>query len=105
MIGTQIVSVPSASIEGNDKNALGTLLAPLIAVFVALLLALNAVLYVLIFGPVRRIAQIADRLSVGDSNAPEFPASGDAEIASLGRSFNRLRISLDKALQLLENRT
>jgi protein-histidine pros-kinase len=48
------------------------------------------------------MAQIADRLSVGDTGAPEFPVAGGAELATLGRSFNRMRKSLDKALKLLE---
>ena len=49
-----------------------------------------------------RMAQIADRISVGDAGAPEFPERGGAEIRVLGRSFNRMRKSLDKALKLLE---
>jgi protein-histidine pros-kinase len=48
------------------------------------------------------MAQIADQLSVGDTTAGEFPARGGQEIAALGRSFNRMRTSLDKALKLLE---
>jgi len=105
VIGAQIISVPSASFEGSKNSAWRALVAPVIAVFVALLLALNGVLYILVVRPVRRMAQIADRLSVGDSTAPEFPTNDGAEIASLGRSFNRMRTSLDKALQLLESRT
>jgi protein-histidine pros-kinase len=59
-------------------------------------------LYFLIVRPVRRIAQIADQLSLGDLSAPAFPAGGAREISALARSFNRMRISLDKALKLLE---
>jgi protein-histidine pros-kinase len=66
-----------------------------------LLLVVNAVLYLLVVRPVRAMAQIAERLSVGDASAPEFPASGGAEIAALGRAFNRMRTSLDKAMKLL----
>jgi len=57
---------------------------------------------VLVVRPVRRMAQIADRISVGDGGAPEFPERGGTEIRTLGRSFNRMRKSLDKALKLLE---
>jgi hypothetical protein len=41
-------------------------------------------------------------LSVGDLAAEEFPPNGPSEIASLVRSFNRMRTSLDKAMRLLE---
>jgi HAMP domain-containing protein len=34
-------------------------------------------------------------------DAPEFPAKGGDEIAALGLSFNRLRISLRKAILAL----
>jgi protein-histidine pros-kinase len=102
VIGAQVVSVPIASAEASARNAFRAFLASLTTVFVALLVVVNVVLYVLVVHPVRRMAQIADRLSTGDTSAPQFPASGGAEIAALGRSFNRMRISLDKALKLLE---
>jgi HAMP domain-containing protein len=59
-------------------------------------------LYVLLVRPVRRIVRTADRLSVGDLAAEEFPPNGPSEIASLVRSFNRMRTSLDKAMRLLD---
>lgn len=103
VIGAQIVSVPIASAEASAGRAFRAFLASLTAVFVALLLVVNTVLYFVVVRPVRRMAQIADRVSVGDTTAPEFPARGSAEVAALGRSFNRMRISLDKAVKLLES--
>lgn len=103
VIGAQIVSVPSASAEASARSAFRAFLASLGAVFVALLVVVNAVLYLVVVRPLRRMAQIADRVSVGDSAAPQFPATGGAEIAALGSSFNRMRISLDKAVKLLES--
>ena len=102
VIGAQVVSVPIASAEARAGGAFRAFLVSLVAVFVTLLVVVNLVLYLLVVRPVRRMAQIADRLSVGDSSAPEFPAQGGEEIAALGRSFNRMRKSLDKALKLLE---
>jgi len=51
--------------------------------------------------PVRRIALVADQVSQGDMSAPEFPQGGATEIASVTRSFERMRKSLEKALRLL----
>jgi HAMP domain-containing protein len=101
VVGAQVVSVPAASAAARASGAFSAFLASLVAVFVALLAVVNLVLYLLVVRPVRRMAQIADRLSVGDASAPEFPASGGEEIAALGHSFNRMRTSLDKALKLL----
>jgi len=52
------------------------------------------VLYLLIVRPVRRMAELAERVSVGESGAPEFPERGGAEIATLARAFNRMRASI-----------
>jgi protein-histidine pros-kinase len=104
IIGAQVVSVPIASAQARAAQALRAFLGSLAAVFVALLLVVNLVLFYLVVQPVRRMAQIADRLSVGDTRAPEFPTGGGAEIDALGRAFNRMRTSLDKALKLLEAR-
>jgi protein-histidine pros-kinase len=102
VIGAQVVSVPVASAEANARRAYRAFLVSLTSVFAALLIVVNVVLYLLVVRPVRRMAQIADRLSMGDTAAPEFPASGGAEIAALGRAFKRMRISLNKAVKLLE---
>jgi HAMP domain-containing protein len=102
VIGAQIVSVPVAAAEKAASGAFRAFLLALTSVFVALLLVVNLVMYLLVVRPVQRMAQIADQLSVGDTSAAEFPAHGGAEIAALGRAFNRMRKSLDKALKLLE---
>jgi HAMP domain-containing protein len=105
VIGAQVVSVPIARAEASAGSAFRVFLTALTGVFVALLVVVNLVLYFLVVRPVRRMAQIADQLSVGDTSAGEFPASGGAEIAALGRAFNRMRTSLDKALKLLEGQS
>jgi protein-histidine pros-kinase len=73
----------------------------LAAVFAAVCLVVNGVVYVLVVRPVRQIARVANRLSLGDMSVEDFPQRGAEEIASLTRSFNRMRKSLDKALRLL----
>jgi protein-histidine pros-kinase len=102
VIGAQVVSVPIASAQARADRAFRAFLASLLAVFVSLLLVVNLVLYLMVVRPVRRMAQIADRVSVGETGVPEFAESGGAEIATLARAFNRMRKSLDKALKLLD---
>jgi HAMP domain-containing protein len=102
IVGAQIVSVPFASATANADRAFRTFMISLAAVFAAVFLVVNAVLYLLVVRPVRQIARVANRLSLGDMSAEDFPQHGAAEVASLTRSFNRMRKSLDKALRLLE---
>ena len=101
VVAAQVVSVPVARAEASARNVFRAFVTSLGAVFLALLAVVNAVLYWLVVRPVRRMAQIADQVSVGDTSAPEFPVSGGAEIVALGHAFNRMRLSLDKALKLL----
>lgn len=68
-----------------------------------LLLALNVILTLVILRPLERITAIADRVSLGERDVAEFDAAGSTEIASLKKSFNRLRRSAEVAVSLLES--
>ena len=70
--------------------------------FLFLFVVVNTLLVTLVVRPVRRLAAIADQVSLGTMDAPEFLTQGDDEIAALGRSFNRMRRSLVEALNLLQ---
>jgi HAMP domain-containing protein len=101
IIGAQVISVPYADATANAGRAFRVLMISLLATFAVAFAVVNTLLYSLLIRPVRRIVRIADRLSVGDMSAADFPQHGPKEITSLGRSFNRMRTSLDKALRLL----
>jgi HAMP domain-containing protein len=73
----------------------------LVGVFAAAFLVVNVLLYQLVVRPVRRIALVADKVSLGDPSAEHFPLRGAAEIVSMTRSFDRMRKSLEKALRML----
>jgi protein-histidine pros-kinase len=102
VVGAQVVSVPFTSAAANADRAFGAFMASMAGVFAAVFLVVNGVLYLLVVRPVSQIARVADRLSLGDMAAEDFPRGGAKEISSLIRSFNRMRKSLQKALQLLE---
>jgi HAMP domain-containing protein len=101
VVGAQIVSVPLASAQASARETFRVLWVSLLVVFLALWGAVNLALYGLIVRPLRRTAQAAERLSVGEPAAHEFPTGAD-EIAQLGRAFERMRKSLEKSLRLLE---
>lgn len=101
VVGAHVVSVPFSSAAASARRVYRGFVVAGIAIFATIFAALNALLYVLLVRPVRQIAATADRLSVGDLSAAQFPAGGPREVASLVRSFNRMRTSLDKAMRLL----
>ena len=102
IVGAQIVSVPFARATANADRVFRALMISMAAAFAVAILVMNAALYFLVVRPVRQIARVADRLSLGDMSAEEFPRGGAVEVASVTRSFNRMRKSLEKALRLLE---
>jgi HAMP domain-containing protein len=102
VVGAQVVSVPFANASANADRAFRAFMTSLIAVFAAVFVVVNGILYVLVVRPVRIIARVADQLSLGDMSAEEFPRQGAKEIASVALSFHRMRKSLEKALRLIE---
>jgi len=66
---------------------------------------LNLMLAWLIVQPIRAMSQAADKISTGDFDVPEFAEGGKDEISVLGSAFNRMRRSLNKAMQMIEHDT
>ena len=102
IVAAQVVSVPFSNATAQADATFLSIMMWIVGILVVALLGVNLVLYFLVVRPVRRIVSIADELSVGNVSAPDFPTSGSAELVGLGRAFNRMRTSLDKAMKLLE---
>jgi protein-histidine pros-kinase len=86
----------------NANRAFYTFMVSLAAVFVVLFIALNAMMSMLVVRPITRMAQAADKISTGDTTVAELPEYGGDEVALLAKSFNRMRRSLVKAIELIE---
>jgi HAMP domain-containing protein len=102
VVGAQLVSVPMAVPLQRAAQAWGWFMVSLAGVFAAIAVLLNGMLWWLVIRPVTRLSGIADRVSLGDLDAPDFPARGRDEIAVLAQSFTRMRKSLVQAFKMLE---
>jgi HAMP domain-containing protein len=102
VIGAQVVSVPYDLPLKRADAALKNFVYMLIGLFLFQFLALNLLLALLVVRPVRRLAGIADEVSKGNMEAPDFPSRGGDEISTLGASFNRMRRSLVEAMNMLQ---
>ncbi len=100
-VAAQIVSVPMAVPIQIAHNAFRTLVIYLIIAFVISLVAIDAAVVSLVIHPVRKLSEMADRISNGDMSLPELPVHGNDEISALTASFNRMFVSLQKAFRLL----
>jgi len=101
-IGAHIVSVPLAIPLAQADRALFTVMALLGAVFVLIGVALNLMLWRLVIRPVTQLSSLADRVSLGELEAPEFTVRSKDEIGTLAESFARMRKSLVHAMKLLD---
>ena len=102
IIGAQIVSVPMSVPVANAQRAFITFMGSLGGVFVALFILLNVMLSFMVVRPLGRMAIAADEISKGNLEIGEFPEKSGDEVSDLGRSFNRMRRSLEKAMAMFD---
>jgi HAMP domain-containing protein len=102
VIGAQIVSLPLAVPLSKARRTLLFFLVLLTSVFIVMTVILNGLLHYLIIRPVKTISNIATEVSLG-REAEEIKPFGNDEISALGRAFNRMRRSLNQAMQMLDD--
>ncbi|KPK12435.1 MAG: signal protein [Acidithiobacillales bacterium SG8_45] len=102
-IGAQIVSVPMAYPIEKAQKAFTTFMGSLAGIFLFIIIVLNVMLRAIVIQPVTRMAEISNQISMGNMDADEFKETGNDEISVLGSAFNRMRRSLEKAMNMLED--
>jgi protein-histidine pros-kinase len=102
VVGAQVVSVPMTVPLARSQQTWWALMSLLAAVFVAIGVLLNVLLWMMVIRPVTRMAALAERVSLGKGDAPPFDTRGRDEIGVLAQSFNRMRRSLTAAMKMLE---
>lgn len=100
-VAAQIISVPMAVPIQIANAAFRTLIIYMIVGFFISAAAIDAAMILLVIRPVRKLSEMADRISTGDMSLPELPVHGSDEISGLTASFNRMFVSLQKAFRLL----
>src|SRR5271166_2308388 len=94
-IVAQIISIPMSAADARVWRNLMFFVGISSVIFLASLILLNVLLGRYVISPVNRMAKIAEAYSMGDNSVGEFEYSGSDEVASLSRSFNRMRRNLD----------
>jgi HAMP domain-containing protein len=101
-IVAQIISIPMSATDAKVWRNLMLFVGISSGIFLALLILLNILLNRYVISPVNRMAKIAEAYSMGETSSPEFEYPGSDEVASLSRSFNRMRRSLDLSMKMLD---
>ncbi len=101
-VAAEIVSIPMTLPLREAQHAYLTFMAILLIMSVVVVVILNVLLHYSVIRPVKRISAVATAVSMGDLGAEEYEQKGSDEISALSLAFNRMRRSLESALQMLQ---
>jgi protein-histidine pros-kinase len=103
IVGAQIISGPTSVPVAAANQAFHRLLLFLILTLLLTAIALDAGVYWLVIRPLKLVSNSADQVSKGEKNVAPLVVAGSDEIAMVTASFNRMQLSLAKALAMLED--
>jgi HAMP domain-containing protein len=101
-VGAQIVSVPTDVALARANKAFLAFMSSLIVVLAIIGVTLNLLLWRMFIRPVSRLSGLADRISLGELEAPDIQVRSRDEIRTLAESLARLRKSMAQAMKMLE---
>ena len=102
-VGAQIVAVPMKVTLDRARSTFTIFMSALTAAAVLAVISLNFAMRMLVVRPIAEMSRLCDQVSKGDFTADDPNTSGNDEIASLGGSFVRMKVSLQKAMKMLED--
>ncbi len=103
IVATQIVYVPVEEVFKSFNQSFVLILGVLGIIFTAIIIAINLLLKKTVLRRIKRIATVAEQVSVGDMDA-DFGKQSKDEIGALAEAFNRMKYSLEIALNMLNNK-
>ena len=104
-VAAQVVSIPMAVPLSRAYQALLWFLLALAGTLVVTIAIVDFLLRALVTKPVAEISDMANKVSMGQLDAPEYVRDTRDEIGSLSASFNRMRRSLQNAMAMLEEQS
>lgn len=103
IVATQIVYVPVEDVFKSFNQSFLAILGVLGIIFTAIIIAINLLLKKTVLRRIKRIAMVAEQVSVGDMDA-DFGKQSKDEIGALAEAFNRMKYSLEIAINMLNNK-
>lgn len=101
IVGAQVISVPSEKVFQSARQSLVLILGIFVIAFALATVLVNLWLKRFVVRPLNRMAKVAEAVSMGDTTA-EFTQNSQDEVGKLAEAFNRMRTSLQMAMQRLE---
>ncbi|NJM70463.1 MAG: DUF3365 domain-containing protein [Scytonema sp. RU_4_4] len=100
IVAAQMVYVPASDILKNANQSLVMMMGVVGIIFTIIIIVINQLLKKTVLLRVRKIANVAEQVSIGDMNA-NFDKQSKDEIGDLAEAFNRMKYSLEMALNML----
>jgi protein-histidine pros-kinase len=101
-IGAQIITAPMSIADSWARETGLILIAGFSVIFLLVFVMTNIMLGKIVLRPVRKISDMAQKVSMGDFTVPEYRKPGKDEISSLSASFNLIRRSLQQAMSMID---
>lgn len=101
VVSAQMISVPAAKVLRSARQSLFLVLGIFVVVFALATLLVNLWLKRYVVKPLNQMAMVAEAVSMGDTQA-EFTQTSKDEVGKLAEAFNRMRMSLQMAMQRLD---
>lgn len=103
IVATQIIYIPAEKVFENAQRALAMIMGILIGIFAVIVLSINFLLKKAVIQRIRKMSQVAQDVSLGKTDA-NFEQNSHDEIGALATAFNRMKASLEIAINLLNQR-
>jgi len=100
IIAAQMITVPADKVFANARQSLYLFMGILIGIFALVVFLINFLLKRSVIQPIRKMAKMAQEVSTGKISS-DFPQKSNDEIGVLAAAFNRMKSSLEIALNLL----
>ena len=102
IVGAQMISVPASKVFQKSRR-LQIIVIVVISVFsIIAMILINLLLKFTVKNPLKQMAKLAKQISTGDMYV-EFPQNQKDEIGILGASLNRMKVSLQMAMDMLNS--
>ena len=100
IIGAKIVSVPASTVFNEARRLQSLVIGSLSVFFLLAMIMINIFLKFAVTNPLKRMAQLSRQVSTGDMEG-EFEHPVNDEIGVLAASLNRMKVSLQMAMNML----
>lgn len=104
IVGVQMISVPASRVLKTARQLQFNVIAILFVFLLLAVILLNFFLKLTITTPLKQMALLAQKISTGDLSR-EFEHPANDEIGMLAASLNRMKVSLEIAMNMLNSET